>query len=84
MSSEFLQPLHEEMLYGALFVDSGNVWRGTWDWRFDSLNVGAGLGIRIRLPIGAAISLDYGWPVNIIQSHIRDKGRFHFTLGYRF
>lgn len=84
LSTEVVQPVYDEMLYVAGFVDAGNVWAGSWGWEFDDLNVGAGVGLRIRLPIGATIGLDYGWPLVTRQIHLDDHGRFHFTMGYRF
>ncbi|OVE82485.1 outer membrane protein assembly factor BamA [bacterium M21] len=83
-STEVLKPLFEEMLYGAVWVDAGNVWAGSWDWKFDDLNVGAGFGIRIRMPIGATLSLDYGWPLATQQEHLDGDPEFHFNLGYSF
>lgn len=84
MSTEVVQPIYREMIYVASFVDAGNVWESSWGWDFNDLNVGAGVGLRIRLPIGATISIDYGWPLVTRQSHLDDAGRFHFTMGYRF
>ncbi len=83
-STELLTPLYEDTLYSAFFVDAGNVWEGSWDWAFDDMNVGAGFGIRIRLPIGAAISIDYAWPLATRQDHLDDDPRLHFNLGWKF
>ena len=34
-------------------LDSGNVWKNSFDWNLNELNVGVGLGLRLFLPIGA-------------------------------
>jgi outer membrane protein insertion porin family len=65
-------------LHAVLFFDAGN----TWDqWReikpFD-LKMGAGLGLRMEIPLLGNIGLDYGYGFN------RDDGpraKAHFLLG---
>jgi len=65
-------------LHGVIFFDAGN----TWDlWReikpFD-LKMGAGVGLRMEIPLLGNIGLDYGYGFN------RDDGphaRAHFLFG---
>lgn len=80
---EYLQPLYEETVYAAVWSDAGNVWADEWDYTFDEINVGAGLGIRLYLPVGA-FQLDYGWPIHREDERLSSSGRFHFSLGYTF
>ena len=82
-STELTGPVYEKTIYWAVFVDSGNVWKKSFDWELSELNVGVGLGVRLFLPIGA-VQLDYGWPVVREQDHLNRSGRFHFNLGYNF
>ena len=82
-SMELTGPVYQQTIYWAAFIDSGNVWKKSFDWEISELNVGAGLGVRLFLPIGA-VQLDYGWPLVREQDHLNRSGRFHFNLGYNF
>lgn len=89
-SVEYTFPIIE-MVRGALFYDVGYVWTDK-DWEledrvfsgewFQSLNSGAGFGLRLYLPIGP-IKLDYGWPL-VTDGWNDTGGRFHFNIGYAF
>lgn len=89
-SVEFTFPIYE-MVRGALFCDIGNVWAAK-DWELDdtvfgsqwfkNLQSGAGIGLRLYLPIGP-IKLDYGWPLHT-DGWNDTGGRFHFNIGYAF
>jgi translocation and assembly module TamA len=57
----------------AIFVDGGDAYRAG---EFD-LNIGAGLGIRWRSPVGV-VRLDVGKP---ISSDLGDSIRFHVSIG---
>jgi translocation and assembly module TamA len=57
----------------AVFVDGGDAWR-TGDF---ALNVGAGIGLRWRSPVGV-VRLDVAKPV---KSDLADAIRFHITIG---
>lgn len=89
-SAEYTFPIIN-MVRGAIFYDVGNVWAEkdwerderifTGDW-FKGLNSGAGIGLRLYLPIGP-IKLDYGWPL-VYEDWNKTSGRFHFNIGYAF
>jgi outer membrane protein insertion porin family len=71
-----------EKLRGAIFYDTGNVYAEAWEFEMDDLRAGAGVGIRLELPIGP-IRLDYGWPID--RDQFQDsEGRFDFNIGYSF
>jgi translocation and assembly module TamA len=57
----------------AVFVDGGDAWRGT-DF---NLNIGAGIGVRWRSPVGV-VRLDVAKPV---KSELADAIRFHISIG---
>jgi translocation and assembly module TamA len=57
----------------AVFVDGGDAWRGGGF----NLNVGAGVGVRWRSPVGV-VRLDVAKPV---KSEISDSLRFHISIG---
>ncbi len=49
-------------LSGVVFMDTGNVWTGSYTYRINELAYAAGTGIRIDTPIGP-IRLDLGVPI---------------------
>jgi translocation and assembly module TamA len=57
----------------AIFVDGGDAWRQT-DF---NLNIGAGIGVRWRSPVGV-VRLDVAKPV---KSDLADAIRFHVVIG---
>jgi len=80
---ELTHPIYD-FVRGAVFVDAGGVWRRSWDMAFDEINVGAGYGLRIKLPyFNAPVKLDLAYPVvkNSKQKNFDRKLRFHFNLG---
>ncbi|MGC9065771.1 MAG: outer membrane protein assembly factor BamA [Candidatus Ratteibacteria bacterium] len=80
---ELLYPLsgENEILWLVAFYDAGNVWENDFD--FGDLKYGAGVGLRIKVPIlPVPIQLDYGWAIN--PESYQSKGQFHigFTMGF--
>ena len=82
-SLEFIQPLYDDVIYGAVFIDTGNVWPGSWGYDLEQLNTGAGFGIRIKLPMGA-FSIDWAKPVDRFWPHLPASSEIHFNLGTVF
>ncbi len=70
---------------GAFFVDAGNTWRNSWSMDFADICIGAGYGLRIKLPgINAPIKLDLAYPIlDTRRDHAR-KLRIHFNVGFTF
>lgn len=71
-----------ENIKGAIFFDSGNVWKEADDFGSGGINYSTGVGLRIKTPIGP-ISLDFGYPLKTTEGE-KKKGRFHFSIGHRF
>lgn len=81
---------------GALFLDSGNVWRNIDEVQGSDFRLTAppedvttadyrysvGIGLRYNTPIGP-VRLDYGWPIKQ-DNVLDDSGRIHLTLGQIF
>ncbi|MCH2175827.1 MAG: outer membrane protein assembly factor BamA [Lentisphaeria bacterium] len=82
-TTEATTPLGDERIWGAVFIDGGNVWADPWDYDINEFNWSIGTGIRLKLPLGT-FSLDYGYPIHEEQDHLDGGGRLHFNLGYRF
>ncbi|MGD8394474.1 MAG: outer membrane protein assembly factor BamA [Candidatus Eiseniibacteriota bacterium] len=56
-----LQFLVAEPLHGLLFLDAGDTWNSTDDLRLSDLRKGAGIGMRIEIPLLGVIGFDYAY-----------------------
>lgn len=74
-----------EMVRFATWVDEGQVWEKSYFDGHTDPSLGAGLGLRLNLPIGGGmpINLDYGWPI-VHDNQTGDSGRFSFSGGTKF
>lgn len=81
LQTEYSVPVIDRVRF-ASFVDMGQAWSRAYDWG-NSPVIGAGVGIRLNLPIGP-INLDYGWPIRRDQNTTTSNGQFSFNVGTRF
>ena len=79
-NAEYTFPLLGD-LYGAAFVDAGNVISDAADFGIENMRYGIGGGLRYNLPIGA-IRFDYG--LNPSPRQGEAQGAFHFAIGVAF
>jgi outer membrane protein insertion porin family len=79
---EYTVPL-VEFIKGAVFIDSGNVWRHSSDFGEGGLKTGIGFGVRVKTPIGP-LKLDYGFPLDEVIDNEGKEGRFHFSMSHGF
>jgi outer membrane protein insertion porin family len=79
-NAEYTFPLIGD-LYGAVFVDAGNVVSEARDFGFEGMRYAVGAGVRYNLPIGA-IRFDYG--LNPSPKEGEAQGAFHFAIGVAF
>lgn len=82
-SVEYMFPIITRV-FGALFIDAGNVYEEASDLGDREFNVGMGLGVRLNLPIGP-MRFDYGFP--IVTDDFTDddaEPQFHFSMGTSF
>jgi outer membrane protein assembly complex protein YaeT len=77
-SAELRFPVYE-IVHGAVFADAGNAWRNSYQYDLESIHYNAGIGLRIRTPIGP-LRLDFATPV------ISDNFSFQFfiSIGHAF
>ncbi len=68
-------------LYGAVFVDAGNVIPNAANFGVENMRYALGAGLRYNLPIGA-IPFDYG--LNPDPKDGEAQGAFHFAIGVAF
>jgi len=73
-------PVFKNVIRGAVFFDFGNVWENTGDFFKGGVKSGAGIGIRVKTPIGP-VRLDWGYPLN--ENHgDKKEGRFYFSVSH--
>ncbi|NUN92473.1 MAG: outer membrane protein assembly factor BamA [Verrucomicrobiae bacterium] len=82
LQTEYSVPVIERVRF-ATFADVGQVWAKAYDWSSTAPVVGAGVGLRLNLPIGQ-INLDYGWPIRKDSNITSDNGQFSFNVGTKF
>jgi len=81
MTSEVTHPIWK-FIRGAIFVDAGTVGKNSYSTNFNNLNMGAGYGFRIKLPmINAPIKLDLAYPILNNQPGAPERLQFHFNMG---
>ena len=72
-----------DILKGAVFFDTGNVWSKVKDYGTGGLKSGTGVGLRVKTPIGP-INLDYGFPLNSEPGEQKKSGKFYFSVSRGF
>ena len=84
LSAEISHPIWGP-LRGAAFVDAGDAWSNAYSMDISTLNIGAGYGFRLKLPmLPAPLRLDIAYPVLRSQDNIKRKFRLHFNVGFSF
>jgi outer membrane protein insertion porin family len=81
MTVEFTIPIISRVR-AAFFTDFGFVNPDAYDFGTSNLNLDAGFGVRLDLPIGP-IRIDFGYPL-IHESFNGPPGKFNFNIGYQF
>ena len=63
VTSEISHPIWGP-IRGAVFADIGNAWADAYEMDFSDINIGAGYGLRIKIPqLNVPIKLDLAYPV---------------------
>lgn len=68
-------------LRGVAFFDAGSLARDHEDWMSSDVELAAGLGVRLDLPIGP-VRAEYGY--NLTRDRDEPVGTFHFAIGYAY
>jgi len=84
LSVEYTFPLVDP-IRGAVFYDTGNVWEQAYTYELNDLRAGAGIGLRIMMPVfgGFPFNIDYAWPIDR-DEFVDDKPRLDFSFGFQF
>ncbi len=82
LTSEVTHPIWR-FIRGAVFVDAGSAWKNSYSMGFNQFNMGAGYGLRMKLPmINAPIKLDLAYPIVMNQENCPRRLQFHFNMGF--
>ncbi len=81
-NAEVSFPIYENLIKGAVFYDVGNVWEEVWQFGKGNFKQGAGVGVRVKTPIGP-VKLDWGYPLNNNHDDKR-QGEFYFSVSHGF
>ncbi|MDD5729138.1 MAG: outer membrane protein assembly factor BamA, partial [Victivallales bacterium] len=82
LTATMTHPIYK-FVRGAIFVDAGSAWRNAWSMNFSTMNLGAGYGLRIKVPyLQTPIQLDLAYPIVNNVDGVESKLRFHFNLGF--
>jgi outer membrane protein insertion porin family len=76
-----LQFLIAEPLHGLVFFDAGDTWNSSDDFRLTDLRKGAGIGMRIEIPLLGQIGFDYAYGFDRIGGPGWEP---HFLIGNVF
>ncbi len=66
-------------IWGLVFFDAGNDWATLKEYNPFNLYKGAGVGIRIAMPMFGIIGVDYGFGLDKVPGN--PKGQLHFSIG---
>ena len=77
-SAELRFPLYG-IFSGTAFMDLGNSWLNSWEFELNKLNYDAGLGLRVKTPVGP-LRLDVASP--LFEGKFRTQ--FFITIGHAF
>lgn len=75
-------PIYPDLIKGAVFFDTGNVYNETSDFGTGGLFSGIGVGVRIKTPIGP-VKIDTGYPLDDISGEKKSL-RFYFNISQGF
>ena len=82
MTTEITHPIYE-FIRGAVFCDIGNAWKNSYTYSPSLINMGAGYGLRIKVPyVNAPVKLDLAYPIMNNVDGLDKKFRFHFNMGF--
>lgn len=75
-------PIYPDLIKGAVFFDTGNVYDQVGDFGNGGLKSGAGVGVRVKTPIGP-VKVDMGYPLDDVTNE-KKAVRFYFNISQAF
>ncbi|MCA9753337.1 MAG: outer membrane protein assembly factor BamA [Gemmatimonadetes bacterium] len=80
VSAELRYPV-VQAVQALAFADAGNTWEGPGDFNLADLKRGAGLGVRIDVPMVGQLGFDYGYGFDRTARQGGPGWEFHFQIG---
>jgi outer membrane protein insertion porin family len=80
MTSELRYPV-VQAVQALAFYDAGNTWETPGETNLTDLKRGAGLGIRIDIPMVGQLGFDYGYGFDRTEREGGPGWEFHFQIG---
>jgi outer membrane protein insertion porin family len=69
-------------IYGLVFAEAGNTWESFTQYNPFQVYRGAGVGVRVFLPMFGLLGLDYGWRLDDVPTQPgMQRGQLHFSIG---
>ncbi len=75
-------PIYPDLIKGAVFFDTGNVFPTIEEFGEGGTFSGVGVGVRIKTPIGP-VKVDAGYPLDDIEGETKEL-RFYFNISQGF
>lgn len=84
-TAEVVYPVAKSV-HASLFFDAGNTWNSFRDADLSLLRKGAGVGVKLQVPMLGQLGLDYGYGFDRVDSLGRDQDgwNLHFNFGQLF
>jgi len=82
-SLEYKFPIAESV-YWLFFLEGGNAWPSLRESHFTQLKKGAGMGIRIEIPMLGIMGFDYGYRFDSVGPYAKGGFEPHFQMGGSF
>jgi len=84
-TAELVYPFGPKV-HGLVFFDAGNTWNSFGEADLSLLRKGAGVGVRVEVPMLGQLGLDYGYGFDRIDNLGRDDDgwQLHFNFGRLF
>ena len=80
VSAELRYPI-VQAIQALGFLDAGNSWERPGDFNLADIRRGAGLGVRIDVPMVGQLGFDYGYGFDVTESEGGPGWEFHFQIG---
>ena len=80
LTAEMRYPI-VQAVQGLAFFDAGNTWANIGETDFTDLRRGAGLGVRIDVPMVGQLGFDYGYGFDRTLRRGGPGWQFHFQIG---
>jgi outer membrane protein insertion porin family len=71
-------------IYGLAFFEAGNAWTNWKDFNPFAVKRGAGVGVRIFLPMFGMMGIDWGYGFDRDAGGTLGGSQFHFVIGQQF